>query len=146
MRLNFNILSFLLLFSVSSIFAQSNIGWSPIGLAVNGKNMQNGVEAFYQLNKCNNEDVIIIKFINYNTSAVIAEWNDAVFTKELKWASNEKKDIKKSITIGGNEVILGDCSDTSQPELVVKIQDFIKNIDDFKLFRALSFHVTVINK
>jgi hypothetical protein len=145
-RLMFNVFSFLMFFSVSSLFSQTSSGWTPIGLTVNGKNMQNGVEAFYQLNKCNNEDVILIKFINYNNSTVIAEWNDGVFTKELKWANNLKKNNKKSLTIGGNEVMQGDCSGKCPPVLVVNVHDFIENIDDIKLFRTLSFHVTVINE
>lgn len=146
MSLNFNILSVFLLFSVSSLFAQSNSEWNPIGLAVNGKNMQNGVEAFYKLNKCNNEDVIFIKFINYNSSAVTVEWNDAIFTNELQWTSSIKGNNKKSLIIGSNEAILGDCTETCKPELVIKAHDFIKSMDEFKLFRALSFHVTILNK
>lgn len=139
------VLFFLMFFSVSSLFAQSNPGWNPIGLAVNGKNIQNGVEAFYLLTKCNNEDVILLKFINYNTSSVVVEWNDAVFTKDMKWVNNEKNNSKKTLTIDKNEIMLGDCSGTCQPQLVVNVHDFIENTDEIKLFRALSFHVTVIN-
>lgn len=142
MRLKLNILLFFVLFSFTLIFAQSNSVWKPIGLTVDGKNMQNGIEAFYHLNKCNNEDVVIIKFVNHNIYKVIAEWNDAVFTKELKWTSNEKGDNKKTLTIEGKDVAIGDCSGTSQSELVVKVSEFIKKIDDFKLFKTTNFHVT----
>lgn len=143
MRLTFSILSFILFFSVLSVSAQSNSSWSPIGLTVNGKNMQNNVEASYQLSKCNNEDVVYIKLFNYNTDAVIVEWNDAIFTKELKWVKENKI---KSLTIGGNEVIFGECSNTSKSELVVKVSEFIKNIDDFNKFGTTSFKVTTIKK
>ncbi|MBI5218022.1 MAG: hypothetical protein HY958_03735 [Bacteroidia bacterium] len=146
MHLKFKILSFIILFSGSFTFAQTSSDWNPIGLTVDGKNMQNGIKAFYQLNKCNNEDVVFIKFINDNTNAVVAEWNDAVFTKEHKWVGNEKGDSKKSLTIGGNVIIIGDCSGISHPELVVKIHDFIKNINDFKSFKTTFFQVTVIKK
>jgi hypothetical protein len=142
MRLNYNVLSFFLLFSISSVFAQSNSNWNPIGLTLDGRNTQNGVEAFYQLSKCNNEDVVFIKFINNNAKAVVVEWNDAIINKELKWVSNQKGNNKKTLTIGANKVIFGDCSSKNQPELIVKVHDFINNVADFKLFKTTSFQVT----
>jgi len=108
--------------------------------------MQNGVEAFYQLNKCNNENVVFIKFINHNTYGVIVEWNDAVFTKDLKWVKNEKAGAMKSLTIEGSETISGDCSGKYQIELVVKVKDFINNMDDFNLFGINSVKVSSIIK
>jgi hypothetical protein len=143
MRLKYNVLSIFILFYVTSVFAQSNSNWSPIGLSVSGKNMQNGVEAFYQLSKCNNEDVVFIKFINNNANAVVVEWNDAIFTKALQLQNNQKGNNKKTLTIGANKVIFGDCSSKSQPELTVKVHDFINNIADFKLFKVTSFQVTL---
>jgi len=108
--------------------------------------MQNGVEAFYQLNKCNNENVVFIKFINHNTSGVIVEWNDAVFTKDLKWVKNEKAGMVKTITIEGGETVSGDCSGKNQNVLVVNVNDFISNIDDFNLFGINSFKASSIIK
>src|ERR1035437_4724363 len=67
-------------------------GWVPISLTFAGQNLQDGVEAFCQLSKCNGEDVVLIKLSNHNTDAITVEWADAVFTKELKWVS------KKNIT------------------------------------------------
>jgi len=146
MSLKLNTLYFILFFSVSSIFAQSNTEWNPIGLTASGKNTQSGVEAFYQLNKCNKENVIFIKFINHNTFGVIVEWNDAVFTKDLKWVKNQKAGIMKSLTIEGSETISGDCSGKNQNEVVVNVNDFIDNIDDFNLFGINSFKVSSIIK
>jgi len=146
MTLKLNTLSLILFLSVSSIFAQSNSEWKPIGLTASGKNMQNGVEAFYQLNKCNNENVVFIKFINHNTSGVIVEWNDAVFTKDLKWVKNEKAGMVKTITIEGGETVSGDCSGKNQNVLVVNVNDFISNIDDFNLFGINSFKASSIIK
>lgn len=143
MRLKLKNLYILLFFSVSSVFAQSNSEWKPIGLTVSGKNIQNGIEAFYQLYVCNNENVIFIKFINHNNYDVTVEWKDAVFTKELKWVSNEN--IIKSLIIKADEVIFGDCSGKSQKELIVKVNDFIMNIDDFNQFKTTSFQVKTNN-
>jgi hypothetical protein len=144
MHIKLKILSFLILFSISSVFAQSNSEWKPIGLDVSGKNIQNGVEASYQLSKCNNENLVLIKFINHNTFSVSIEWNDAVFTKNAQWYRNQKADIRKSITISGNEVIFGDCSVNSRKELVINVLDFINEINDFQLYRAISFKVISI--
>lgn len=146
-HLSFISLSFLLFFPFSSMFAQSNSDWNPIGLTVNGRNLQNGVEAFYQLNKCNNEDVIFIKFINHNTNEVAISWEDVVFTKDLKWVNNKKsKNNNKTLNIKANEEIHGDCLGTNKTELVIKVHDFIKNMNDFKLFKTTLFQVTNIEK
>jgi hypothetical protein len=146
MPLKLNTLYIILFFSVSSLFAQSNAEWNPIGLTASGNNIQSGVEAFYQLNKCNKETVVFIKFINHNNFEVAVEWYDAVFTKDSKWVKNENTAIIKSLTIGVNEVESGDCSDKNKKELVVNVNDFISNIDDFNLFGINSFKVSSINK
>jgi len=146
MPLKLNTLYFILFFSVSSVFAQSNREWNPIGLTASGENKQNGVEVFYQLNKCNNEHVVFIKFINHNTSGIIVEWNDAIFTQDLKWVKNKNGDILKSLTIEGSETITGDCPGKNQKELIVNVNDFISNIDDFNLFGINSFKVSSVIK
>jgi len=142
MWLKYNILGLIFIISVSSIFAQSKSEWLPIGLTASGKNIKSGVEAFYQLNKCNKEHVVFIKFINHNSNSIILQWYDAVFTKDFKWAKNKKADIKKSLIINGNETKSGDCSGKSQKELVVSIKDFVNNVDDFNLFGIKSFTVS----
>jgi len=140
------IFCFIFIISVSPIFAQSNTEWTPIGLTASGKNIQNGVEVFYRVGKCSKEPVVFIKFNNHNTYGIILQWYDAVFTKDFKWVKNKKVDIKKFLTIEGNETISGDCSGKNQKELVVKIKDFVNNIDDFNLFGIKSFTISSINK
>ncbi len=146
MRLKFKILSFFLFFSFASGFAQKNTGWSPIGLTASGKNIQNGVEAFYQISKCDHKDVILIKLVNQNEFAVNVEWNDAIFTKEQQWIRNEKADVKKCLTINGGETKTGECSEKSPKELIVIVHDFIKDIDEFNLFRITNLNITSIIK
>jgi len=133
------------LWITSSVFAQTNSGWVPIHLTVSGYNMQDGVEAFFQLNKCNEEDVVFLKLINHNADAVTVEWTDAIFTKELKWVSKENATERKSLTINANETVQGDCLRIDQSKLVVKINDFIKKTDDFKLYGTTFFQVTFKN-
>lgn len=132
----------ILFLSIYSIFAQSTQEWKPIGLTASGKNTYNGVEAFYQLNKCNTETVVFIKFINHNTFEVVVEWQDAVFTKNLKWVNGKNEGIMKKIAIEGDGVVTGDCIDINQMDLVVNVNDFIGNIDDFNLFGVNSFKIS----
>lgn len=146
MLLKLSTLFSVLFLSISAIFAQSNPEWKPIGLTVSGNNIQSGVEAFYQLNKCNKENVVFIKFINHNTFEVVVEWQDAVFTKNLKWVKGKNEGIMKKIAIAGDGVATGDCIDINQMDLVVNINDFIGNIDDFNLFGINSFKVSNKNK
>ena len=136
---------FVLFFSVSCLFAQSNQEWKSIGLTASGKNVQNGVEAFYQLNKCNNENVVFIKFINHNNFGIALDWNDAVFTKDFRWVVNANVQTLKHLTLAGNISVSGDCSGINQSELVVKVNDFISNIEDFNLFGINSLKVSSIN-
>jgi hypothetical protein len=124
------------------VFAQSNEEWSKIGLSASGKNIQNGVEAFYKTAICSEEKVVLIKFVNHNSFAVKAEWDEAIFTNEMIWYTRSSDNSKKMITIGVNETIYGDCSDESKKILVVRISDFIKTSDNFKLFGIKSFKVT----
>jgi len=143
--MKFYILYFILFFSISSIFAQSNEAWSPIGLTASGKNMQNGVEAFYQLNKCNNESVVFIKFVNHNNYGISLEWKDAVFTKDSEWVVNKNVEVLKHLTLEGNTSVSGDCSGINQSDLVVKVTDIISNIEDFNLLGINSLKVSSIN-
>ncbi|MND08691.1 hypothetical protein D3C83_314860 [compost metagenome] len=52
----------------------------------------------------------------------------------------------KSLTIVGSETISGDCAEKNHNELVVKVNDFINNIDDFNFFGMNSFKVSSIIK
>lgn len=146
MHLKFNILCFFMLFYASAIFAQKSPVWHPIGLTVSGKNIQNGVEAFYRVSKSKNKDIILIKFVNLNNYAVNLEWNDAVYTKEQQWKRNEKADVRKCLTLNNNEIVSGNISDNSPKELIVKVDDFITNINDFNLYKLDAFKVSNITK
>lgn len=144
MYLKSSLIQFFLFVISLNLFAQTNTGWLPIGLSASGKNMQNGVEAFYQLGKCNSEDIICIKFINNNNFGVNMEWNDAVFTMEHKWISNVKTEKRKCLTLGQGETVSGDCKKNKNSELRVKINEFITDIKDFNLFGLNNFKVTSI--
>lgn len=146
MILRYTILPLLIFISISSVSGQSNSEWKGIGLTVSGMNNFGGVEAFYQYVNCDKQDVVLIKFINHNNYSVEIEWNDALFTKELKWVSNRKKDFRKTIILEINETKAGNCSEGGSTQLVVPVHDFIKKPDNFKLFGVKSFKVKSIIK
>ena len=116
------------------VHAQSNTEWQPIYLTPGGGNTIDGVEASFQVNTCNGEDVIYIKFLNHNEYAVKLEWFDAVFTQELKWINNEQPDEKKSLQLIANKEIVGKCSNNLYPELVIKVKKFVAEKKDVKRY------------
>lgn len=115
--------------------AQTN-KWQPIYLLVTGANTMEGVEASFQLNTCNGEDVIQVKFINHNEYAVKLEWFDGVFSQELKWVNKELAGDKKSITLAAKAEAQGTCLNNSNPELIIKIKDFVASKKDVKRYSS----------
>lgn len=128
----------LLLFLQQQLNAQAI--WSPIGLDVVGRNMISGVEASYQLNNCNGEDVVFVKLINHNNYTVTVEWYPAVFTKELKWIRKENPTDKKSVDINPNAALTGDCS-VSNPSMMILLKDFSVDAANFKRYGTTNFAV-----
>src|ERR1017187_2517319 len=90
---------FILLFFCFKNFSQTVLSndkeeiqsWIPVSITKEDvkteswQKIQDGVEIFFKLSTCNGEDVILLKFINHNASAVSIEWNEAVFTNSSKW-------------------------------------------------------------
>lgn len=135
----FTLISFLSLCFFIPVFSQSvNAVWEMIGFDVAGHNIQNGVEAYYQLNKCNGEDVVYVKFINHNNYPVMIQWTDAVFTQDLKWVNGSSQ---KNISLAASQQKEGNCSG-SDASLSVSLKNFISDISNFKRYGANSFSVT----
>lgn len=147
--MNKKLLLFILLltavFSASpKVHAQTNPDWQPIFLDVTGGNKLDGLEASFQLNTCNNEDVVYVKFINHNAYPVKIEWFDAVFTQDLKWVNEERVALKKSLTLPANGDATGECAKNSYPELLVKMKNFIPGKKDFKRYSASQLTVIAV--
>lgn len=124
-RLHLLLLSFILVsFLIKRLDAQNN-DWQPIYLLVTGANTMDGVEASFQLNTCNGEDIIFVKFFNHNEYPVKLEWFDGVFTQELKWVNKEQPGDKKTITLPARTEVKGDCINNPYPELIIKSKDFV---------------------
>ncbi len=143
MLLKVKFLGFFLLLASTAIFAQTNSDWTPIGLTANGRNIQNGVEAYYQLSQCGDMNVVFLKFVNTNSYNIIVDWNDAVFTQQHTWAVNQKGDRRKTLVIGKHKTIFGDCQNAGvQKDLIINVRDFIGDIDQFSSFKLASFNVS----
>ena len=139
------ILLFALILSPSSkVNAQTDASWQPIYLLVTGHNVMDGVEAFFQVNACNNEDIIYIKYINHNEYDVKLEWFDAVFTQELKWINKDQAADKKSLLLPSKKEVNGKCSSNLYPELSIKIKVFVADKNDFKRYSASQLHVNSV--
>ncbi len=130
-----SLLLVLIIFSNFRADAQTS-EWQPIYLQVTGANTMEGVEASFQLNTCNAEDVIYVKFINHNEYAVKLEWFDGVFSQELKWVNKEGAGDKKSITLAAKAEAKGSCLNNSNPELIVKVKDFVAGKKDVKRYSS----------
>jgi hypothetical protein len=131
----FSVLLTLLVFSVPFTYSQ-NAKWEPVYLLVTGGNTMDGVEASFRIDKCNNEDVVYIKFNNHNNYPVKLEWFDAIFTQELKWVSKDGENNKRSIVIPGKVELKGECANKNLGQLVVKISDFITDKKNFKRYHT----------
>ena len=130
------VIAALLFLSVTQSFSQNKNAWEPVYLQVTGANTMNGIEADFQVGKCNNEDVVFIKFKNNNDYSVKLEWFDAVFTQELKWINKDGEGSRRSVEIPGKLEITGTCINKDYPQLVVKLTDFITDKKNFKRFHT----------
>jgi len=126
-------------FIVSSVSAQN--AWVPIHLTVSGYNTLNGVNASFQQNTCNGQDVVYIKFTNNNNYSVQLSWYNAIFTQDLKWISKEDPADKKTITLAANQSIQGDCADASTAVLIVNTIDFIPLVSQFKRYGTVALDI-----
>lgn len=137
-------LGFAIFFLSHQANAQSKQEWQPIYLNIVGDNKMNGVEASFQVNTCNGEDMIYIKFVNQNGYPVKVEWFDAVFTQASTWINKEKDSDKKSLILAAKAEAKGECSKKLYPELCVEEKLFIADKKDFKRYMANQLMVTPV--
>ena len=123
--------------------AQSTYNWEPIGLTVSGNNIQQGVEAFYSISECNEEYVVIIKFINHNDYDVVLKWEDEIFSQDREWVHNSHENTLRSITLQSKSTIFGDCINPNDV-LMLRIKDFVAEFNDFYKYRTKSLNITIL--
>ena len=115
--------------------------WLPINLTVSGRNIQDGVEAYYLLTEIQSEKTVLIKLVNNNSHKVKIEWKDAVFTNSQEWAYNYDDPIK-SIIVDANNKISGAKIETEQNALKIKLSDLKVSSENFNKFGMILFKVT----
>ena len=143
-KLHLSVLLFILILSSLHKVGAQTIDWQPIFLQVTGVNTMDGVEASFQINTCNGEDVIYIKFINHNKYNVKLEWFDAVFSQELKWINKDQASDKKSLVLPAYKEAKGECSSKLYPELIVKSKDFVADKKDIKRYSTSQLKVIAV--
>lgn len=135
---------FLFSISIQNIFS-SNPDWQTIYLTPGGGNMMDGVEAYFQLESCNGEDVVLVKFINHNDYTVQLEWYDAVFTSSLKWINHDDERNKKILLIAPKNEVRGECTNNN-PELVIRLKGFVVSKEDFKRYSTFQLNVLAVQQ
>ncbi len=153
--MNKNLQLFILLFvlffsSPAKVNAQNNSDWQPIYLTPGGGNMVDSVEAFFQVNSCNGDGVVFIKFINHSSHLVKIEWYDGLFTQELKWIKKELPADEKSLTLPPKTTAEGGCinsanvagnAGTVYPQLLVSLKNFSVDKNEIKRYSASRINI-----
>jgi hypothetical protein len=127
----------------SLIFAQNTASkWEPVFITVSGGNYLDGVDVYFKTDICNTESVVFIKFINNNDYAVKLSWFDAVFTNEGNWIHKDTPTEQRTISLTAKSEKAGDCA-SSYPQLIIKLKDFIDQVDHFKRFSTSKLTISV---
>lgn len=120
--------------------------WTILKLDVAGRTNVGGVEAFAQVRKCKEDDVVYLKIINHNEHTVTVKWYDAVLTPQQIWIKKDNAAEQKSITIEPNKEVKGDCGAVSYTECVIKLKDFIDKPEYYKEYAVYHFEVIAVMK
>lgn len=115
--------------------------WEPVKLDVAGHNIVNNVEASFQKTTCNNEEVIIVKFVNRNNYPVTIKWYDAILTQAGSWVKKDDSTAKKVLAIAGGREVKGGCSPDSESVCVIKLSDYLSKLTEYKLYAIYRFEV-----
>jgi hypothetical protein len=131
----------MLLFGFSN--AQTTQNWKPLYLgSADGTNSFNGVQAYYTITTCGNDDYILVSFTNHNKYAVKAGWRTSVMTKDSRQVY--RGDAQDSLIIQPGATVTGDCTGNSV-QLVIKLTDLGILKEDFKDFIPAKFDFIIIH-
>lgn len=130
------LLSALFVFFIAFSKAQTNSAWTPVLISMDGTNSYNGIELNYQLTKCGNDDVLLLKLTNTNSFAVKAHWINVIKTKDGKELYGNSK--LSTVTLGANAENSGNCKG-KPTELKINLTDFGVKASDFETIVGSSF-------
>lgn len=139
-RLNLNILCFFIAFmSIISIKAQGT--WEPVKLDVAGHTVVKKVAVFFQKISCNDEEYIVIKFVNNNDFPVTVKWYDAVQLISENWIKKDDVNPKKILEIPAKSEIKGDCISNDNLDCILNLKNFIGNPVEYKSYAMYRFEI-----
>ena len=142
----FILMLFFVCTSTTTLKAQSMNEWTILLLDVAGRTKVDGVEVFSKYSKCQGEDVLYLKIYNHNEHRVTVKWYDAVRNQQLVWVIKEEPSNHKSILIEPNLEITGDCISGKYSECIVKLKDFMDNVNNYKEYGIYHFEVNAVMK
>lgn len=112
--------------------------WTPVLANMDGTNTFKGVEVYYSLSTCGNDDVVVLKMVNTNAKEVKAQWvTDIITTDEKEHYGNT---TLVSVKLKANSEAIGNCN-TKPAQLVIKLSEFGVAKKDFSTIVASSFYV-----
>lgn len=123
----------LMLISISA-FSQN---WTNANLRADGQYILDGVEALYKKTTCGNDEYVLVKFINHNSTKVSVEWIDAVY-ENGGW-TYEKNNTLKTLILQPNQEIEGKCNE--QNVLKIKIGSIIDSPEKFEHYMVSGLSV-----
>jgi hypothetical protein len=112
-------------------------GWQNAILRADGFTEVNGVEAYCMKTTCDNEDYILVKFVNKNNYNVRVEWTDAIYVKGTWFYSKTSK--PKVFMLNANQEAAGDCGGDFR--LKVSVSSIIDNPSDLEHYTVSGLDV-----
>lgn len=125
--------------SVLSLKAQTV--WEPVKLDVAGHTVVKKVAVFFQKTRCNDEDFIVVKFVNNNEFPVTVKWYDAVQIVSDSWVKKDDVTAKKVLEIPAKSEVKGDCMTKDNLDCVLNLKDFIGNATEYKSYAMYRFEI-----
>jgi hypothetical protein len=111
--------------------------WTNANLRADGQYILNGVEALYEKVTCGNDEYVLVKFINNNSTKVKLEWIDAVY-ENGGW-TYDKNNTVKTIELQANQEIEGKCNE--QNILKIKVSSIIDSPEKFEHYMVSGLSV-----
>ncbi|MBW8049439.1 MAG: hypothetical protein FVQ77_03685 [Cytophagales bacterium] len=123
----------------ANLYAQYNVDWLL-------QSKTNGVELYYKVINCNDQEVVILKFINANNFDVKVLWdNELLFESNFHYRSNLENgsEAQNSIVIKAGEIINAQCNELTNPQLIIHYKNKVSFPPYVKVikFRPYNFSV-----
>lgn len=131
----------LLLVSVFYTGLMAQDSWEPVKLDVAGHTVVKKVAVSFQKTLCQNEEFIVVKFVNNNDFPVTVKWYDAVQLTSDSWIKKDDTTPKKVLEIPAKSEIKGDCMSKDNQDCVINLKNFIENPLLYKSYAMYRFEI-----